>query len=182
MPEHVILVAGPMGAGKTTAIQSLSETPVVSTEAMNTETDIADKPTTTVALDYGEINLDDTDKIRLYGVPGQQRFDFMWRILEKRALGLIILVNNDTENPFEEVEHFMKEFASISDRGGLVVGVTRSDLKAQPDVSEYLSHLEDLGLSDGMPIFTVDPRDKEHMVTLLMSLLTNIQSKCERPH
>lgn len=177
MPEHVILVAGPMGAGKTTAIQSLSEIPVVSTEAANTELERANKATTTVALDYGEISLDDTDKIRLYGVPGQRRFDFMWRILEKRALGLIVLVNNDTENPLEEVSYFIKEFSSISDRGGLVVGVTRSDIKAEPSIVDYIMQIEEMGLSHGMPVFTVDPRNPEHMITLLFSLLTNIESK-----
>ncbi|MEX0346380.1 MAG: ATP/GTP-binding protein [Rhizobiaceae bacterium] len=177
MAEHVILVAGPMGAGKTTAIQSLSEVPVVSTEAANTEIDRVNKATTTVALDYGEISLDDTDKIRLYGVPGQRRFDFMWRILEKRAVGLIVLVNNDTEQPLEEVTYFMNQFASIHQRGGLVVGVTRSDLKAEPGIGDYLMHIEENGETHGMPIFTVDPRNRDHMVMMLFSLLTNIQSR-----
>ena len=75
MAEHVILFAGPMGAGKTTAIRTLSDIEVVSTEAANSERNVVDKPTTTVALDYGEITLGDEEKIRLYGVPGQERFD-----------------------------------------------------------------------------------------------------------
>ena len=53
MAEHVILFAGPMGAGKTTAISTLSEIAVVSTEAANSERDVVDKATTTVAPDYG---------------------------------------------------------------------------------------------------------------------------------
>ena len=55
--EHVILFAGPMGAGKTTAIRSLSDIPVISTEAMNFDRTTSDKATTTVALDYGEIHV-----------------------------------------------------------------------------------------------------------------------------
>ena len=77
MAEHVILVAGPMGAGKTTAIRSLSEIEVVSTEAANTDRETADKETTTVALDYGEITVGEDDKVRMYGVPGQNRFDVL---------------------------------------------------------------------------------------------------------
>ena len=57
--EYVILVAGPMGAGKTTAIAALSEIPVISTDAVNTDLARNAKATTTVALDYGEITLGD---------------------------------------------------------------------------------------------------------------------------
>jgi signal recognition particle receptor subunit beta len=59
--EHIILFAGPMGAGKTTAIRSLSEIPVISTEAANTDLATADKATTTVAMDYGEIGVTDEE-------------------------------------------------------------------------------------------------------------------------
>jgi hypothetical protein len=79
--EHIILFAGPMGSGKTTAIKSLSDIPVIATEAANSDRETADKATTTVAIDYGEIGVTDEEKIRLYGIPGQRRFDFMWRIL-----------------------------------------------------------------------------------------------------
>jgi ABC-type glutathione transport system ATPase component len=37
MAEQVVIFAGPMGAGKTTAIKTLSEIDVVSTEAANTD-------------------------------------------------------------------------------------------------------------------------------------------------
>ena len=103
MTEHVILFTGPMGAGKTTAIQSLSDVPVVHTEADNTERHIADKPTTTVALDYGEITLGADEKVRLYGTPGQRRFDFMWAILRERARGMVLLINNDATDPIDLV-------------------------------------------------------------------------------
>ena len=83
--EHIILFAGPMGAGKTTAIRTLSDIPVVSTEAANTDRAQSDKETTTVALDYGEISVSDEEKVRLYGIPGQRRFEFMWKILRERA-------------------------------------------------------------------------------------------------
>ena len=65
MAGHVVIFAGPMGAGKTTAIKTLSEIDVVSTEAANTDRDTVNKATTTVALDYGEIGLSDVEKVRL---------------------------------------------------------------------------------------------------------------------
>ena len=101
--EYIVLVAGPMGAGKTTAISALSEVPVVRTEAVNTDTARNAKAHTTVALDYGEITLDGGDKVRLYGVPGQERFDFMWSILEKRALGLLLLIDDTAASPVADL-------------------------------------------------------------------------------
>ncbi|MEO5919716.1 MAG: ATP/GTP-binding protein, partial [Pseudolysinimonas sp.] len=114
--EHVILFAGPMGAGKTTAIKSLSDIPVISTEAANSDRQTADKATTTVALDYGEILVSDEEKIRLYGIPGQRRFDFMWRVLRDRAEGMVLLVNNDGPDPVDAMREFMIEFADLCDR------------------------------------------------------------------
>ncbi|WP_010206311.1 GTP-binding protein [Salinibacterium sp. PAMC 21357] len=137
MSEHVILFAGPMGAGKTTAIRSLSEIDVVSTEAANSDRDAADKPTTTVALDYGEISVNEAEKVRLYGIPGQRRFDFMWTILAERAEGVIVLVNADAENPVEIAIEYVKEFFAIYERGGIVIGLTRADLVPKSLIEEY---------------------------------------------
>ena len=43
-------------------------------------------------MDYGELTLEDGEKVSLVGTPGQRRFDFMCSILTKGALGLIILI------------------------------------------------------------------------------------------
>lgn len=177
MAEHVILFAGPMGAGKTTAINSLSEIATVSTEAANSERHIADKATTTVALDYGEITLDADDKVRLYGTPGQRRFDFMWTILKERARGLILLVNNDAADPIAEALGYLADFAELHDRGGIVVGVSRSDVVHGPTRAEYVDALTSARPDLVVPVFTVDPRDGDQMRTVLMTLIANIESR-----
>jgi uncharacterized protein len=177
MSEHVILVAGPMGAGKTTAIQALSEIPVVSTEAENTDRATADKPTTTVALDYGEISLDENEKVRIYGVPGQRRFSFMWRILEERALGLILLVNNDAKDPIGEAEAFLKEFSSLQERGGVVIGITRTDVAPHPKPQAYAERIRKTYPGISIPVFKVDARSAPQIMTALTALLFNIESQ-----
>lgn len=177
MAEHVILFAGPMGAGKTTAISSLSEIETVRTEAANTERDIADKATTTVALDYGEITLDLDDKVRLYGTPGQRRFDFMWTILKERARGLILLVNNDAHDPIAEVLAYLDDFADLHERGGIVVGVSRSDVAPGPSRAEYSAAITAARPDLVVPVYTVDPRDADQMRTVLMTLIAGIESR-----
>ncbi len=140
-----------MGAGKTTAIESLSEIEVVRTEANNSERHIVDKATTTVALDYGEILIGAQDKVRLYGIPGQKRFDFMWAILKKRAKGMVLLVNSDAPDPIDEMIFYLEEFRELYDRGGVVVGVTRSDVKPGPGLAEFSEALERTNPGPGHP-------------------------------
>jgi uncharacterized protein len=179
MAEHVILFAGPMGAGKTTAIVSLSETEVVSTEAANTDRETADKDTTTVALDYGEITLGDEDKVRLYGVPGQRRFDFMWQIIKERAIGMVLLVNNDAPDPVALMLEFLEEFGELHEKGGIVVGVTRSDVSPEPHLGAYSAAILEKMPERLIPVFSVDARNTEDMTIALMSLILNVETRLQ---
>jgi len=177
MPEHVILFAGPMGAGKTTAIRSLSEIEVVSTEAVNSDQASNPKATTTVALDYGEITLGPDDKVRLYGVPGQSRFDFMWEILQQRAMGLIVLVNAEEPEPERHVFEHLTAFAEVANRGGVIVGVTRFD-RDRSDIGDRIVATARAVVPDRpTPVFAVDAREPDQMRMLLMSLVADIETR-----
>ena len=177
MAEHVILFAGPMGSGKTTAIETLSDIEVVATEAANTERDIVDKPTTTVALDYGEIVLGDEEKVRLYGIPGQRRFDFMWSILRERAEGMILLVNNDAPDAIATMIEYLDEFGELYERGGVVIGITRTDISRTPAVADYSRALAKARPGLVVPVLGIDPRSAEHMRMALMALIINIEMR-----
>lgn len=72
LQQYKIVFAGTMGAGKTTAIQSISDIPVLCTEALNTDQHAHQKMLTTVGIDYGELTLEDGIKLGLYGTPGQE--------------------------------------------------------------------------------------------------------------
>ena len=93
--SYKLVFAGPVGAGKTTAIQSLSDIEVVRTEARASDDVKKLKDNTTVAMDYGLMKLASGDQVRLYGAPGQKRFDFMWEILTENALGLILMIKGN---------------------------------------------------------------------------------------
>lgn len=177
MAEHVVLFTGSMGAGKTTAISSLSEIEVVTTEAENSDRSVADKATTTVALDYGEISLGVDEKIRLYGVPGQKRFDFMWTIMKERAVGMVLLVNNDATNPIDDMHDFIDDFRELYERGGIVVGVTRSDVSPRPGLVDYTAALAAAYPELVIPVMTVDARSTDQMRTILMTLIVNMEAR-----
>jgi small GTP-binding protein len=91
-----VVVAGPFAAGKTTLIESISETTVVGTEAPTSGREATVKATTTVGMEYGTFTVDDGDlriELLLYGVPGQERFRFMWDIVSEGMDALLLLVD-----------------------------------------------------------------------------------------
>jgi len=83
--EFKIVFTGPMGAGKTTAIATISDEAPVSTDVDNTDRSNVDKDSTTAGLDYGTIRIEGGQCVRLYGTPGQLRYRFMWDILGANA-------------------------------------------------------------------------------------------------
>jgi signal recognition particle receptor subunit beta len=97
-----IVIAGGFGAGKTTLVGSVSEIPPLTTEAVITKASAEidnleatpDKATTTVAMDFGRLTLDEDLILYLFGTPGQQRFWFMWDDLVRGAIGAVILVDS----------------------------------------------------------------------------------------
>jgi len=97
--QHKIVFTGPVGAGKTTAIRTLSDIEPISTEQYATDETKNLKEETTVAMDYGSMMLGGKERIHLYGTPGQKRFDFMWEILSEGSIGLIVLANNRANDP-----------------------------------------------------------------------------------
>ena len=126
MFDHKIIITGPVGVGKSTAIRAYSTTTVVDTDVQATDETRQIKKNTTVAMDYGTITLDDETKVHLYGTPGQERFDFMWEILRSGSRGLIILLNAQAEDPAQELRFYLHAFGEIITKVPVVVGVNRA--------------------------------------------------------
>ncbi|MGB2221616.1 ATP/GTP-binding protein [Neptunomonas phycophila] len=165
-----VVFIGPMGSGKSTAIQTISEIEPVKTEARNTERFKVDKPTTTVGMDYGEINLGEHGKVALYGVPGQQRFDFMWPIITKGAMGAIMLLDCSQENCWKDFKYFVDEFTKYVDPSSFIVALNRA---TDSDVDHCNQLLMDEGLT--MPVFCSDPRNEQDLTVLLHVLISNAE-------
>ncbi len=172
-----IIFTGPVGAGKTTAIASLSDIPPLSTDATASDMTKERKASTTVALDYGIMNLPGGEKIHLYGTPGQERFDFMWDILTTGGIGLVLLLDNTRADPFQDVKFFTGKFRDFIDATSLVVGITQMDLSPKPPLEEYYKQFEQLGLRP--PIFEVDGRVRADVSLLVQALLYAIDPVLE---
>ena len=167
--EHKIIFTGPVGSGKTTAIGSISDIPVVQTEAGASDEVALRKTNTTVAMDYGVLELGQNQKMHLYGTPGQERFSFMWDILTMGGVGLVLMVDNARDNPIEDVEFFLNAFQNFIRQNAVVIGVTRTDVHPQPGLEKIRMRVQQLGYN--VPVFEVDARKKDDVKVLILALL-----------
>lgn len=167
--SYKIIIAGPVGAGKTEAIRSLSDKEIVSTEALASDEVKFMKKTTTVAMDYGIMKLDTGEQVRLYGTPGQKRFDFMWEILSENALGLILLINAENPDPVQDMKDYMESFLPLIKSSAMIVGITHAE-NMPWDLHQRLSD-ELVKMNIPANVIVVDARDKEQMSQLVSVLI-----------
>ncbi|MEN9847839.1 MAG: hypothetical protein RL368_579 [Pseudomonadota bacterium] len=168
-----IIFTGPMGAGKTTAISSISDIPPISTEVRCSDDAQLRKETTTVAMDYGYFSLDDGSRVHLYGTPGQERFDYMWTILTKGGIGLVLLLDNARPEPLADLTFYLDAFKDFIQQTGAVIGVTRMDVSHQTSLDDYRNTL--FTRDQIFPVFEVDARQANDVKILIHALLAILQ-------
>ncbi|MEU1403489.1 ATP/GTP-binding protein [Streptomyces sp. NPDC005728] len=168
-----IVVAGGFGVGKTTLVTAVSEITPLQTEALMTEAsegtdDLSATPgkvTTTVAMDYGRLTLDDDLVLYLFGTPGQQRFWFMWDDLVRGAVGAVVLADTRRlKDCFPALDYF--ESCGLP----YVVAVNHfddSELFDPEDVREALT------IPAHIPVMIMDARRRISVVETLLALVAH---------
>ena len=169
---YKLVFAGPVGSGKTTAIQSLSDIEVVRTEARASDAVRNMKPTTTVAMDYGVMKLLGGDQVSLYGTPGQKRFDFMWDILTENALGLVLLINAAAPDPVADLSTYLHEFRQLIERTAVVVGITHTDEGDWSVRDRLIALMQERRIAPC--VMDADARSRTDMATLVKALIYSI--------
>lgn len=169
-----IVVSGGFGVGKTTFIGSISEVEPLTTEADMTDAALGiddsartpGKTTTTVALDFGRISLDDALRLYLFGTPGQDRFAFMWDDLVTGALGAVILLDTARiEDCFAAIDYFEEHDVPFLVAVNLFEGGRRFDLD---EVREAL------GIRAEVPLIECDARVRTSVKGVLVSLVESV--------
>lgn len=173
MKEYKLVFTGTTGAGKTTAINAISEIPAVKTDVVNTDATL-DKEFTTVGLDFGQLNLANGDRVRLFGTPGQTRFDFMWKILTRDAFGLIILIDNSRPDPLADLKLYVEGVANELTNTPCVVGVGRTELHPVPSIDDFADVLEKTG--QVIPVVPVDVRQSTDVILLIELLMAQAEA------
>lgn len=175
-----IVVGGGFGAGKTTAIGTLSEIPPVVTEAamttLSAAVDIAPrgsrKTATTVAMDFGRLTVDDSLVLYLFGTPGQERFGFMWPTLCTGALGGLVMVDSSRiADCFVAIDYFEKIRLSF------VVAVNQFDGRENLPLEDVRAATN---VDTDIPVIGVDARSPESMKGAAFRLLDLILARARR--
>jgi signal recognition particle receptor subunit beta len=166
-----IVVSGGFGAGKTTFVGAVSEIVPLRTEAVMTQASVGvddlsatpHKTTTTVAMDFGRISIDDELVMYLFGSPGQNRFWFMWDDLVRGAIGAVVLVDTRRlQDCFGPIDFF--EARNLP----FVVAINAFDglLRHRPDEVR-----DALQLGPEVPVLVCDARERESAKQTLISLV-----------
>jgi signal recognition particle receptor subunit beta len=167
-----IVIAGGFGVGKTTSVTAISEIPTIRTEAWMTAASSQsdrldpgiDKTTTTVAMDFGRITIDDSLRLYLFGTPGQARFWPMWDDLSRGAVGALVLVDTrHLDLSFPAVNYFEQD-ADLP----WVVCINRFDGILAHDPTEVR---EALALPPNVPLITADVRDRQQVAQALLAVV-----------
>ena len=175
-----IIVAGGFGVGKTTTVGAISEISPLTTEAeMTSESVGIDNPgqatmktTTTIAMDFGVLTIDQTLKLYIFGTPGQSRFAFMWDDLIKGALGALVVVDTARiDDCYPAVDYF--------ERAGLpfVVGVNTFNGQMNYSLEEVRWAL---AVRDDVPVLSYDARFRASVRDALLVVLDQALDKAIR--
>ncbi len=164
-----ILITGPFNAGKTTLIRYVSDEQTSGKDVQATDVLAQFKAMTTVGMDFGILHVDEALDVHLFGTPGQARFNFMWKILSKGALGTIFLIDSSSQRAIDEAKKMYQFYREISDMP-IVIGATKRDL---PDAKDLDALALELDTGD-TPIIPCDTREKDDSKLLVLTLLEEI--------
>src|SRR5512142_752607 len=170
-----MVVTGPFNAGKTEFIRAVSEIDVVSTERKISTDAEKIKETTTVAMDFGRITVDEDLVLYLFGTPGQKRFDFMWEILSEGMLGFIVMVDSTRPETFREARSILETFRAYAPTP-YVVAANKQDIK---DAWELEDMRHALRLDSKTKILPCVATDKKQVKVVLLELLYSILAEME---
>jgi len=170
-----MVVTGPFNSGKTEFIQSVSEINVVSTERKISSESERVKDTTTVAMDFGRITVDQDLVLYLFGTPGQKRFDFMWEILSEGMLGFIVMVDSTRPETFREARSILETFRAYAPTP-YVVAANKQDL---PDAWELEDIRLALRLGQKVKLLPCVATKRDTVKGVLLELLYSILAEME---
>lgn len=170
MSTYKIVVTGPFNSGKTEFVRNGSDIDIVATEKSITTEDRGIKALTTVAMDFGRSETN-SDRVHLFGTPGQARFAFMWEILAREMNGFIVLVDATDPPSFPDAAELVETFSSFVDVPYMLVA-NKVDLPEAVGIDEIRKAI---GIDSAVPIMECVATDKTRVRAVVDKMLALIQ-------
>jgi signal recognition particle receptor subunit beta len=162
-----LAIIGEVGSGKTRLVKTLSEISPIETEAKSS-IDIG-KEYTTVGIDYGRITLSDDMALGIYGVPGQERFSFLWEFVNQSLWGLLILIRYGETPDYANLDKLLHFFAPEKKQTTCIIGITHCEDADKESLSALGQEIRVMLMQHNVvaPVLHTDPRNRESAISLL---------------
>lgn len=134
---------------------------------MPIETDVPSTgKSTTVAFDYGKIRVNNI-VVHLFGVPGQERFSFLWRIIARGMHAYMFLVDSSSTEAVKSAVFMYDYFTTTFPTTPHIVAANKQDI-AKVSLNEVRSLL---GVKPDIKIIPLVATDKSMVLRALITLL-----------
>jgi signal recognition particle receptor subunit beta len=164
-----IVVTGPVRAGTTSLIRSLSEIAVLSTER-RVSSPSRPNGEVAVAMDFGRVTIADDLVLYLFGTPGEERDSLVGGPFAEGMVGIVVMVDA-VRPPSVEQAAEMIAFLEQHSEVPYVVAANRMHDRSN-DAIEALR--DDLDAPDDVPIVPCDAVMRESAKQVLTTLLRRI--------
>lgn len=134
---------------------------------------------TTVAMDFGRLTIDEDLQLYLFGTPGQKRFDFIREIVNEGLLGYIVVLDDQRPDSLLEAIEIIAYFREHADVP-YVVAINKVNAGEGERAVRRARH--QLRIEDGIRVVTVDARDRDQAKGLLIELFHATRDAAARRH
>jgi uncharacterized protein len=169
-----VAFVGPFGVGKTTAVCTVSDTDVATTEVLSSalrgRTGRHLKTTTTVGLEIGEWRTPQGRTIAVVGTPGQERFDVVRRTAMPRSTGVVLWLYGQHAVATLDAELWMEFITREVPTRKMTVAVTRlAEDATDGDLDRFRRVVR--RFDPTIPVVAADPRDRDDVEAVLLTAL-----------
>lgn len=159
-----LLLVGPKGVGKSTAIECITErlsSPRAASRSLGTDI--------VAPLTAGQVTLPTLQVARLYAVPGEDCADYRLELLARDATGIAFLIDHCAQHAVRQLDRYLDRFTEHLQRCSAVVGVTHIEQTPGKPLERYHRLLTQRGLT--YPVFPVDARESDDVLLMIQALL-----------
>jgi len=162
-----VIVCGPYNAGKTSFIKNVNPQTFTGTEEREFDLRaLKELPTTTTVGVEVNFLSNGEKEVMFVGLPGQDRFDFLWEVVGEKFDGILFLTPSYAT--LREISSFIDFFSRFpSFKGALKKLVVTYPEKLSPSKLQIFSLL-------GFPVEVLDPTKGEDVKKFSLKLLEEI--------